>query len=324
MRWLAVGLVLAAAIGRRDRRIALAVPILSGAGAIYFGADNALRVAGGASPARWSYVAGALVVVGLSLWHLLRRTDGFDPMVVVAQQLAVGLVTYYVYYETSGLGLDYRTYEQESAVRTAGIELALLAMALAAVGLGITRQWRPALQRLGWSKPESWHLALALAVALVLAATNVPLNLVMSYLMPGQQHAIGSIYVRVFSGVPAWNLPLVAIAAGIGEETLFRGAIQPKAGILVTASLFALIHVQYGFTPVLLWVFVHGLVYGVIRRHLNTTTAALTHALYDFSAFIGGLAFVAFCVVGIATLVYLWRLAARNPRAVWTALTSAR
>ena len=41
----------------------------------------------------------------------------------------------------------------------------------------------------------------------------------------------------------------LGLAAGIGEETLFRGALQPRFGLLITSLLFALLHSQYGITP---------------------------------------------------------------------------
>lgn len=39
---------------------------------------------------------------------------------------------------------------------------------------------------------------------------------------------------------PVW----VSLVAGVGEELLFRGAIQPLAGLWLTSVLFALVHVQ--------------------------------------------------------------------------------
>ena len=75
---------------------------------------------------------------------------------------------------------------------------------------------------------------------------------------------------------------LLAAATGIGEELLFRGAIQPIFGIGVTSFLFATAHVQYGITPVTFIVFVIGIILGLIRRKYNTTTSIFVHSGYNF------------------------------------------
>jgi hypothetical protein len=98
-------------------------------------------------------------------------------------------------------------------------------------------------------------------------------------LSPGAYDAIGAISDKTQG---AFEVGLIfAVLAGISEETLFRGALQPRAGILISALLFATIHVQYGATPVVAFVFVHGLAYGWLRRSMNTTTAIIAHTTYD-------------------------------------------
>lgn len=323
LRWLAAGLLLLAAIGRLYRHAALAAAVLAGAGGLFVAGDAVVRVAGGANVARLAYLAGGLAVAGISAARLARPRQRFDPVMMVAQQLAVGLVAYWLYYALSGLALDYRTYQPESVWRTAGTELGLLALGLAAIGTGVNRTWSEAAERLGWRMPAMWQVAFAVVLALILGLSNIPLNLLMSWAMPGSQAAIAHISGHVFSGVPAWGLPLIAVMAGIGEETAFRGALQPRFGILATAALFALIHIQYGPTFVELWVFVHALIYGLVRRHMNTTTAVMTHAVYDSSAFLNGAGFVVYGLVAIAFAVYLWRAAAQDPEQLRVSLRKA-
>jgi len=74
----------------------------------------------------------------------------------------------------------------------------------------------------------------------------------------------------------------MALSAGIGEELLFRGALQPRFGILLTAAVFALGHVQYALSPAIIEVFVIGLVLGWLRQRSNTTTCIAVHAGYNF------------------------------------------
>lgn len=325
LRWLAAALVLLAAVGRKNRRAAIATAVIAAAGALYVAGDSIVRVAGGAGAPRLVYVAGGLLVVAVSAAALARRPRGaFDPVRMVALQLAIGLVAYWLYYALSGLGLDYRTYQPETALRTAGTELGLLALAFAAVGVGISRRWRAAAERLGWARPEPWQVALAVVLALLLGLSNVPLNALMAWLMPGAEASIALVAHHVFGGVPAWSLPLIAVMAGVGEETAFRGALQPRFGIVATAVLFALIHVQYGVTPVELWVFVHALIYGLVRRHINTTTAILTHATYDLSAFLNGTGFGVYALIGLGMAIYLAGFAARDPDRVRRAVRAIR
>ncbi|MEO7051522.1 MAG: CPBP family intramembrane glutamic endopeptidase [Rhodanobacter sp.] len=41
-----------------------------------------------------------------------------------------------------------------------------------------------------------------------------------------------------------WNPLWIAVAAGVGEELLFRGALQPLLGIWITSILFVLAHIR--------------------------------------------------------------------------------
>ncbi|MBK6432580.1 MAG: CPBP family intramembrane metalloprotease [Anaerolineae bacterium] len=52
---------------------------------------------------------------------------------------------------------------------------------------------------------------------------------------------------------------------------IFRGALQPRFGLILTSFLFAVIHVQYGLSPAVVQVFVLGLVLGIIRQRGNLT-----------------------------------------------------
>ena len=72
-------------------------------------------------------------------------------------------------------------------------------------------------------------------------------------------------------------------SAALGEETLFRGAVQPRFGFILTALLFALVHSNYGISMSTLIVFLLGLVLGVVRMRVNTTTAMIIHMVYNMS-----------------------------------------
>jgi membrane protease YdiL (CAAX protease family) len=68
----------------------------------------------------------------------------------------------------------------------------------------------------------------------------------------------------------------------VAEEIVFRGALQPRFGLIATAFLFAAVHTQYGITFASLEVFVLGLGLGWLRAASKSTLPGIvTHAGYD-------------------------------------------
>lgn len=304
--WYAVALMLAAVAGRRQAAAAFVAALLGALGGIVVALDHSDALLRATDLAAWLYVAGGLIVIGLSAVQLtggLGRLRPLDPVVLAATQIGIGLLSRWLYYLVSGLGLDYRSYAVETLASPFRSELPLLALALAGAGLGISRSWRPALRRLGLARPAWWQICLALLVAAVLALlSRYDLQLTLLW-TPRAYRSIG--LIQYYTNGPLPVELLFAVMAGICEETLFRGALQPRAGILLTALLFAMIHIQYGLTPILAAVFVHGLIYGLLRRHINTTTAIIAHGAYDLlpTLGIGRTGFTIVALLMIAALV---------------------
>lgn len=81
------------------------------------------------------------------------------------------------------------------------------------------------------------------------------------------------------------ELALVALLAGLGEELLFRGALQPLLGLPVASLLFALAHFITPTYAVLTGLM--GLYLGWLAETSGTLWVPITtHALYDFIAFL--------------------------------------
>jgi membrane protease YdiL (CAAX protease family) len=78
-----------------------------------------------------------------------------------------------------------------------------------------------------------------------------------------------------------WGIISIGLAAGIGEEALFRGAMQPRFGLIATSLLFALVHSNYGITLATVVVFLLGMMLGWLRIRYNTSTAMIAHAVYN-------------------------------------------
>jgi membrane protease YdiL (CAAX protease family) len=96
---------------------------------------------------------------------------------------------------------------------------------------------------------------------------------------------------QLFRGAPWWALALVALAAGVGEELLFRGALQPlaeralgpTAGLIVASIVFGALH-SASATYFILATGV-GLYLGWLAQHFNDLVAPIVvHAAYDFAA----------------------------------------
>ncbi len=61
---------------------------------------------------------------------------------------------------------------------------------------------------------------------------------------------------------------VLAVASAIGEEVLFRGALQPAIGLWLQAIVFALLHIGPGlrFLPWTLWALAMGLAFGLVYQ----------------------------------------------------------
>jgi membrane protease YdiL (CAAX protease family) len=72
-----------------------------------------------------------------------------------------------------------------------------------------------------------------------------------------------------------------AVSAGVGEEIIWRGLVQPRYGLPAAALGFTALHAfQYG-PDGLVAVLVAGVALGLVRHWANTTVAAVVHAGYD-------------------------------------------
>jgi membrane protease YdiL (CAAX protease family) len=153
------------------------------------------------------------------------------------------------------------------------------------LGVGLlTRRDGPALkERLGLVRPTPLQIVSGVGLIAALVAFQSCIALIWALLDPAQAIETGGINQSLlgdFDTVGEWFL--LAVSAGLGEELLFRGALQPVFGILPTSLIFAVSHVQYGFSPAALAILLLSIVLGIIRKRQNTTMAILVHAGYNF------------------------------------------
>ena len=166
--------------------------------------------------------------------------------------------------------------------------LGLVLLSFCGVGIFITRDFKSTIKRLGWEKPTAKQVFIGLAL--------IVFSFGHDYLWSLFTHAMGNdiatklaIYNSgTFSVVGGADKSLIlalatAIFAGVGEETLIRGAIQPVLGIVPAAILHGILHAQFNHAHILIiQVALWSCVMGVVKKYTNTTTTIIGHAGFNF------------------------------------------
>jgi membrane protease YdiL (CAAX protease family) len=201
-----------------------------------------------------------------------------------------------VIYLTVVLGLILVAFQIASQVQSGGQPLTiadllaqdvpLFLLAFVGVGIFIRRSPRETVERLGLIPPrqQRWWLIAVLGVPVFLAIAY-GIERLGDTLSPASQQQVTNATNLIFS---RFNNPfgviLLGLVPGIVEETLFRGALLPRLGIVVTAVLFAALHTQYAITFATLEVFVLGIGLGLLRvRSGSTLPGMVTHAGYNIA-----------------------------------------
>lgn len=158
----------------------------------------------------------------------------------------------------------------------------LLLFAVIGVGWIIRRGGRATLERLGILRPTLRQVLAAVIVTALLLGVDMAVNLAWQELDPSGFDVWERVAEHLYGNLATVTGALVlGLSAGISEELLFRGAVQPRLGLLLATFMFALAHMQYGLTVATLQVFIIGLVLGLMRNWTNTTICVLIHAGYN-------------------------------------------
>lgn len=161
-------------------------------------------------------------------------------------------------------------------------EVPFLLAGFLGVGLGIRRDPRAALRRIGLTRPAAWQVLGALAAAGIFYAFGSGMDRLAEALTPDVARKVQAATDRLFGHLTdPGGILTIAIAAGVCEEVLFRGALQPRLGLLWVAIIFTSVHTQYGLTLDAAAVLVLACGLGVIRRVANTTASMLCHVTYN-------------------------------------------
>ena len=107
--------------------------------------------------------------------------------------------------------------------------------------------------------------------------------------LPGIR-SIRRLYVEglkpVFGNLSATEITAISLAAGVGEEMLFRGILQPEFGLILASVIFGLLHMGGSGTVVFgCWVMVMGGALGALAIWTGGLLAPIVaHAVYDAAA----------------------------------------
>ncbi|MCC9075038.1 CPBP family intramembrane metalloprotease [Litorilinea aerophila] len=175
---------------------------------------------------------------------------------------------------------------QTNTILTLWVQQGLMA-AMALVGVGwLTRLgFQEALRRLGVVLPSRRQVAIGVGIGLLMVPVVMALEYLSSLVGMGADPDVEALTEQLLG--PLFRSPLgiltLGLSAALGEETIFRGALLPRFGLVLTSIIFALLHSNYGITVSTLIVFLLGLVLGWVRLRHNTTTAMVVHAVYNMT-----------------------------------------
>lgn len=166
--------------------------------------------------------------------------------------------------------------------------LGLVILSLCGVGVYVTRPYKEAFKRLGWVKPTKMQVGIGIILIFASFAYDA-LWSVFTHHISGQDLGIKLSYYNsgTFTAngglIPSAILAIAtALCAGIGEETLVRGALQPVFGILPAAVLHGMLHGQFAHAPIfIVQVAIWSAMMGIVRRYTNTTTTIIGHAGFN-------------------------------------------
>lgn len=253
---------------------------------------------------------GAVILLIGGLWARLARVVGgqVDPTDVRHAQGMVGLVAALVLAFVPLIALggeapallmveedpEYFTRERSASGQLLDQVYNLawtIPLALLLVGLPIRRTVREAFVRLG-VRPLGWRgWAVGVGAAAVLWVAGTVMDQVTYWLWgvagwPRTEPEL--VNLMMGAALSPVGAVVAAIAAGLGEELMMRGVLQPRFGWLLPNLAFTAAHALQYNLDALLSVFVLGALLALVRARWSTSEAIVAHTLYDLVLFLGG------------------------------------
>lgn len=133
---------------------------------------------------------------------------------------------------------------------------------------------------------------LGLILGSATAAATVCAGLAVYRLVPAMRSVAQELAPRLVEGASTGELVLLSVFSGVGEEALFRGAMQPEFGFVATSLIFGLVHVgpDRRYLAWTLWAIFAGFLFGALYEATGGLLApTVAHVLHN------------------ATVLLLWR-----------------
>lgn len=124
----------------------------------------------------------------------------------------------------------------------------------------------------------------ALSVGVATACCTVALGVVFYRLSPTLRRISDELAPHLVDGAKKGDLVLVSVFSGVGEEALFRGALQPVLGLVATSILFGLLHIgpDRRYLVWTLWAIGAGFLFGFLYEWTGGLLAPISaHVLHN-------------------------------------------
>jgi membrane protease YdiL (CAAX protease family) len=248
----------------------------------------------------WGFLLPSLAGLALLLkpvrgWIAKFSTlDAANPLHAVSLSMSMFIPVYLAL--MLGIGLDTLAAQLATQAETTGqapVTIGLLwvqtavFLLIAFIGVGWTtrRTFGETLARLGIVRPTGQQILIGIGGALLMVPVVMLIGAIAQAVGIGVDADVDALTEQLLGPITQSPLGILTIglAAALGEEAIFRGALQPRFGLVATALLFSLLHSNYGLTLSTLIVFILGMVLGWLRIRYNTTTAMIAHAVYNSS-----------------------------------------
>ena len=123
-----------------------------------------------------------------------------------------------------------------------------------------------------------------LALGLTVACGTVALGVALYRLAPALREISKELAPRVVDGTTRGDLVFISVFSGVGEEALFRGALQPEIGLIAASLLFGAAHVgpDRRYLVWTLWAVGAGLLFGALYEWTGGLLApTVAHAAHN-------------------------------------------
>jgi membrane protease YdiL (CAAX protease family) len=127
-------------------------------------------------------------------------------------------------------------------------------------------------------------VAFGLFSGVATACGTVALGVVLYRLLPVLRVISDELAPLLVDGARVRDLILISVMSGVGEEALFRGALQPILGVVITSLLFGALHVgpDRRYLVWTLWAVGAGFLFGALYEWTGGTLAPATaHVLHN-------------------------------------------